>query len=73
MPVFDANNFGDAGSIYDPFANLGVLLARPSACRAVSSSALPNLISPKIQRSRRRLAALARASGATPSSTICKL
>ncbi|PKA39992.1 LLM class flavin-dependent oxidoreductase [Rhizobium sullae] len=25
VPVFDPNNFGDAGSVYDPFVNLGFL------------------------------------------------
>lgn len=25
VPVFDPNNFGDAGSVYDPFVNLGYL------------------------------------------------
>jgi len=25
VPVFDSNNFGDAGSVYDPFVNLGFL------------------------------------------------
>lgn len=25
VPVYDPNNFGDAGSVYDPFVNLGFL------------------------------------------------